>query len=268
MILDSRGIFGPGLGKQSTAHPSASTPTVPPGVYTYWFDFTDLSTLYEDEAKSTPITADAETVAVITSKGADTMDCLQATADERPSWEATGINGVPAVIFGGSHALYNLAPSTVVEGSADMSWAVVLSKDTEGTAQALSWAAGFSSGMQTGSNADEFYTSGHNSEVVTMGSAAVSVETWGSVYHVVDAEGPVVQRIGTNLEADDTSTATGTAAFPNAGHDMALGANGITGTTGWVGHIGEIVIWPSALTAAEISDWEKYVTAKYGVVWA
>jgi hypothetical protein len=63
---------------------------------TYWFDARDAATLYQDNALSTPVTADGQTVGGWKDK-ANANHLAQATGTARPAYKASYINGRPAV---------------------------------------------------------------------------------------------------------------------------------------------------------------------------
>lgn len=58
-----------------------------------WFDFSDLTTLFQDDAGTTPVTADAQTIGMVTDKSGNNRHALQATALRRPVYKANIQNG-------------------------------------------------------------------------------------------------------------------------------------------------------------------------------
>lgn len=57
----------------------------------YWFDFSDISTLFQDTAATTPVTAAGQAIAAIKDKhSGSTIILTQATADNRPTYQVDG----------------------------------------------------------------------------------------------------------------------------------------------------------------------------------
>lgn len=63
-----------------------------------WYDVTDISTLFQDDAKTTPVTADSQPVGAIVDKSGNGYDLLQASALSKPLYRTNQINGLPAVV--------------------------------------------------------------------------------------------------------------------------------------------------------------------------
>lgn len=68
-----------------------------PGV---WYDPSDLTTLFQDTAGTTPVTAAGQTVARINDKSGNGLNATQATAASRPTYQV--VNGRPCLVFDGS----------------------------------------------------------------------------------------------------------------------------------------------------------------------
>jgi hypothetical protein len=75
---------------------SSINPLTIPGML-LWFDASDLSTLYQDAAKTTPITTNGEPVGCWADKSGNGRDATQDTADKRPIYRTNIINGRPAI---------------------------------------------------------------------------------------------------------------------------------------------------------------------------
>lgn len=57
---------------------------------TVWYDYSDLSTLFQDNAGSTPVTADADPVGAITNLATETLYATQSSASLKPTFKTDG----------------------------------------------------------------------------------------------------------------------------------------------------------------------------------
>lgn len=69
------------------------------GVAGVWYDFTDISTLWQDTARTTPVTASGQTVAGVTDKSGNGNHLAQATVAARPVYTESG--GLRFLLFDG-----------------------------------------------------------------------------------------------------------------------------------------------------------------------
>lgn len=60
-----------------------------------WWDASDISTLYQDNLLTTPVTTDNQTVGGIKDKSGNNRHAIQATAGKRPTYKSTGFSGRP-----------------------------------------------------------------------------------------------------------------------------------------------------------------------------
>ena len=74
------------------ARPFTPATLFPSGVVGAWFDPSDISTLFQDTAGTTPVTAAGQTVALMRDKSGGGYHATQATAAQRPTYrvDATG----------------------------------------------------------------------------------------------------------------------------------------------------------------------------------
>lgn len=59
-----------------------------------WWDFSDLSTLFKNTAKTTPVTANGDLIACVEDKSGANRNLLQATESLRPQYEANAKNNL------------------------------------------------------------------------------------------------------------------------------------------------------------------------------
>lgn len=92
--------LGLGLGASRVVgfSPSALFAASEPGA---WYDPSDLSTMFQDSAGTTPITATGQTVARINDKSGRGNHATQATAASRPQYQVDG-NGKAFLLFDGT----------------------------------------------------------------------------------------------------------------------------------------------------------------------
>ena len=64
-----------------------------------WLDGSDIATLFQDSAKTTPVTADGDVVGAMADKGDNGNDATQGTTANKPIYKATIQNGLSIVRF-------------------------------------------------------------------------------------------------------------------------------------------------------------------------
>lgn len=111
----------------------------------FWYDFGDISTLYQDNAATTPVTAFGQSVGYVGDKSGNGYHVTQSNASLRPVY-TTDPNGVPCLQFDGTKYL----------SSATVDW----TGETKAT---------FSSGQLTTSNASAGIVYGHNAAFISAG---------------------------------------------------------------------------------------------------
>jgi len=80
---------------------AASGGFTPADVSRNWgYDFTDLSQVFQDSAKTTPVTADGQVVGGVIDS-ANGIDLIQATSTLKPLWKSNQINGLGGILTDG-----------------------------------------------------------------------------------------------------------------------------------------------------------------------
>jgi hypothetical protein len=74
-----------------------------------WYDFSDINTLWQDTARSSPITADGQSIAGVTDKSGVGNHLLQNTAGNRPTYKTAIQNGKSCERTDGADVLVNAA---------------------------------------------------------------------------------------------------------------------------------------------------------------
>ena len=66
-----------------------------------WYDISDLGTLFQDSAGTTPVTTDGQTVGKILDKSGNDIHATQATAAKRPTYRVDYLTGIAYLQFDG-----------------------------------------------------------------------------------------------------------------------------------------------------------------------
>lgn len=72
----------------------------------YWYDISDLGTLFQDTTALTPVTTDGQVVARVNDKSGNGLHLLQATASQRPIYRTAG--GLHWLEFDGTNDLFDI----------------------------------------------------------------------------------------------------------------------------------------------------------------
>jgi len=86
-----------------------------------WWDASDITQLYQDAAKTTPVTTDGDAIGAIADKSSQGNDATQATADNKAAYLTTGINGLSSADPDGTNDYYDL-DSTITLSDFTIAW--------------------------------------------------------------------------------------------------------------------------------------------------
>lgn len=64
-----------------------------------WWDFSDISTLYQDSSKTTPVASDGDPIGAVEDKGSNGYDATQATSTNKPTYKTGVQNSLSAALF-------------------------------------------------------------------------------------------------------------------------------------------------------------------------
>jgi hypothetical protein len=67
-----------------------------------WYDLSDTSTLFQDDAKTTAVTADGDVIGYIADKSLNGYDVSQSVTGNKPVWKAAIKNGLGGGLFNGT----------------------------------------------------------------------------------------------------------------------------------------------------------------------
>jgi hypothetical protein len=265
MILNSRGLLGAGLGKNSSAQASSAVVYLPPGSPLHWYDFTDTSVMFTDEAGTTNVSSDTEMILRINNKGSSTE--IISTEVEGPLYATTGIPTTTAdgvAYFDSTAAIKTTL--TDIASHEHYTCAVVYSTEAIETFAAVASWDEFSATFATGGDdTTRWYTI--NTEPVT-GTAAMVNDTFYGYIAVNDDElSPEASVLYQGHSETVTNADTELTNAVATGDTFGFGERSTDENSPFSGHIIEWLCWDAILTAEEITAYQTYVTDKYGVAW-
>lgn len=209
-----------------------------------WLDFSDISTLYQDAAKTTPVASDGDVIGAAEDKSGGGKDHTQTTTATKPTYK-TGIqNSLSIGRADGGDELRTLTntlnqPMTILAVCmSTVAGADYIFGETTRT--------GISTLNRTAVYAGAFLRSSVDAFVPN---------TYFQPTYVLNGASSIL-RVNTNQVASGnlgTSNNTKTSLFSRLGADF------------WNGDIGEICIYSSVLSGDDITLWETYANDKWSV---
>jgi hypothetical protein len=225
-------------GGAAAFNPASLSPTA-------WYDVSDLSTLFQDSAGTTPVTADGDPVGKVLDKSGNGNHLVQATAGSRPLYKTSG--GLSWLLFDGVDdslaASFTLAqPFDRISAIRQVTWATgVLLAGTAFQAGYL-YQTDFTPRLRLYSGSNGPFTDG-----VAVGSDAVITERHNGA--------------SSRLAANNDAYATGDAGSASAGGLMVGDGNGNPNSNmRWYG-----TALKSAFTDPEIAQLRTWMGAKAGL---
>ncbi len=226
-----------------------------PDVLTWW-DFSDISVLFQDTSAATPVTADADPIGRINDKSPNGHNLTQGTDNKRPLYKTGIVNGLSVARFDGTNDLLSVTTPAALATSFTIFFVHDGSAISTGKYW-ISWgdgALGEARQIQSAANDSinlDFWSVAANGDTdIEDGSAHSLLCTWdettGKIYRddVLDGEDTIAENAYT-------------------GTTLRVGANVIGGN--WFdADITEIAIYDRVLTAAEITSLHEY-SARWGV---
>jgi len=222
-----------------------------------WYDPSDLSTLFQDSAGTTPVTASGQPVGKMLDKSGNGNHAVQATASKRPTYTTGG--GLSWLAFDGVDDAMEIQ-NAAFSFTGDQSVWVAAKHDT-GTGRYIYLMGGKDKGYLF---LTERSTGRMRFVPITNGTSVISTSVIGT--------SPIVFGGAWNRSSGDTSlrengveyTASKTPADVTVPVVTLLG-NGNTAGTGWDGNIYGAVIVNNLTTTSETGEVEAYLAAKSGV---
>lgn len=93
-----------------------------------WYDFSDLTTLFQDDARTTPVTSDGDPIGGVTDKSGNGYHLSRSTASEKPTYKTNSQNGKSVARYDGSDdTLLNgsvplAQPTTIIFVAKQITW--------------------------------------------------------------------------------------------------------------------------------------------------
>lgn len=225
-----------------------------------WYDPSDFSTMFQDTAGTTPVTATGQSVARINDKSGNGNNATQSTAANRPTLQIDG-NGKYYLSFDGSNDILFCNDTNMPTGDLSVFWGSYLNVDFPAAFPAVA-----SYGVASPSRS-VFILYGNPSNIyVSQYGDSLFVSASKTTAYVAS-----LNRIGTayNLRKNggagsaSQSMATNTAVYGANGFGLGGSGAGLPGVSPFLsGRIYGLIIRGAASTASQISMTETYMNSK------
>lgn len=213
-----------------------------------WHDASDISTLWQDSARSTAVASDGDPVGAWDDKSGGGNHVLQATTAKKPAYK-TGIqNGLPVLRFDGDDALVLGGLGRVQP----LTYFIIVSFNTQ-----PKWALDGTGG------------SGANVAIASTGTTQVRLVTGTAIitdlisYDVLHLIAATADGVNSFISVDGNAAATGTSGVNNP-DGITIGAAG-NGLGNVAGDITEVIVYDSALSAGNVASVKDYLNNKWAV---
>lgn len=230
--------------------PAAFSPTDLSGLVA-WYDFSDISTLYQDSAKTTPVTSDADPIGAVVDKSGNGNDVTQGTTAAKPTYKTAIQNSLSAGLGDGGDYLASGAfteatqPTTlflVVKNPAIASFETI-TDGISGTKRHLvqPQSSGSTLRVNAGTSLD------------TASGATTSTALYAIVFN---GSSSIVRKDGSQINTGNAGTQgiTGVTLFADNG-----------GSANFTGYIMEYLLYDAEITGTDLSNIENYLNDKWAV---
>lgn len=239
-----------------------AAPLVPPGSPSHWYDFTDISMLFQDSERATPVTATDQNVAGVFDQGtfAGHLDTDPGTG---PVWKASGgVNDLGYLNFVGSSWIRDAAISNSWASDDERTYLVVIKPTFDNSGMVFDTTTALQlSGRIIDTNVQpSVYQDGTINTISTSMENGVD-DSFDVGWYCYSASGTGYHKMSLNATTQSFSFT------PEAktNQSFTIGASP-TGTLPYEGRFYELVIWIGVAPSASLM--ESYVTSKYGITWA
>ena len=226
---------------------------------TAWYDFSDVSTLFTDSARTTAVTADGDAIGGVTDKSGNAAH-LSASTTARPTYKTAIQNSKSIARFNGSANKLNgtiptLANSAfsiflVRKSSYDSGTRVVLTVGVDD----VSYKHLHIKQSASGSESFDLYSYAAGATGLALNTFALyrfSQNSSKSLYY---------HRNGTQVTSN-----TANASFFTGTTDFRIGSYGPFDIQWFLGDIGEVLIYTGELSAGNVSSIETYLNARWSL---
>jgi hypothetical protein len=243
---------------------------VPPNSPTYWYDFTDISQLYQDAPRIVPVTAAGQNVLGMTNKGS-AADVLSVGITNGPTYRIGGLNSLSygEFVLGNSETLVTPSP-TLTWTTQARTFLCVYAFDNEASTGPRYVMSDDESHQQMSCQINEFGTADPQLRISGIGRNFASL----SDTQIVAGIAQVTQNGGGGNDPSEfrihyennNQTGLNTIVATAGATGLILGANE-TPANFFSGRLYEAVAWVNG-PQPSLDDLETYVTDKFGLVWA
>ena len=219
-----------------------------------WLDSSDLATLYQDSAGTTPVAADGDPVGKWLDKSGNGRHLTQATAAQRPTMKAAVANGRNVVRFDGVDD--NMARLSSIVSAQPLT---ILSVNRYSVGNKFEYVLDGNEevrvihGKRNDAGDPVFVFAG---SVLSGGNGAAGG------YKIQTS---VVNGASSILRHNKAQVATGDAGASHLGSGIVVGADKSIAAGFLDGDLCELVIYSSALTPGQITSVESYLSTRWGV---
>lgn len=232
----------------------------------HWFDFTDLSTLFQDAAGLIPAVLQSDPVGRVDNKGTDGTPLVQ-VADDDARW-ILDLAFAPLPSVDGDDPLgTTVVAATIAAGHAgDYTFALVMAPENTGLAEiAFGWPAAITT---TGMGIRQIPSATWEalaSDASVIAANTYSVDVYIATIGISRVAGS--QEIFHSLDAGSVSRAEPHNAIANDSV-LSIGASDSIGGFDFQGHVGEVLVYDNDQGGAGVTAIKSYINGKYGVVFA
>jgi hypothetical protein len=223
---------------------------------TLWLDANDLTTLWQDSAKTTPVAADGDVVGAWEDKSGNANDGSQATAGLKPLYKTNIQNGKAIIRFDGVDDLLSL-PGLAGLTAAEFFFVLKKAADPASSAGAGgAWHFGVAVSSHVPWTDGVVYESAGTDTRKTVGNLATDLDQW-NLYNVVSRSGEFTVRLN------------GSPVFTTATNPVELPAAPLLGIS-FSAHyleadLAEVLLYDFVLSPAERGSVEAYLVNKWGL---
>ncbi len=251
-----------GAGRNHAAKGGAAAVAVNPITDAHiWYDFTDISTLWQDTGGTSAVAADGDPIARVDDKGSLGVNITQATGSKQPAYDTDFVSHGGG-LFDGTDVLFAAAVAQTAVQSGDFSALLIGSfDDTLTTDYWIGW------------DIHELSFRKDGSESCFPGCAGVAFDTSPTV-PTATLVGVMIHEETGNVQASDYSwgaadgAGSSASGGPDDASDLVVGAIVSAPSAPLFGTLHEILIRSPKFTAGERTSIQEYVVSKYGITWA
>ncbi len=226
---------------------------------TAWYDFSNISTLWKDTARTSAVTADADIILGVTDLSGTANHLSEAT--NGPAYKTVIQNGHSVARFDGTNDRLFKDP-LVATISQPLTYFLVFKLNAAYVAPGASILDGHGGRVQMVGN-----SAGDNKWAVFAGgtprSSSVTYDTSSHIIQLTTNAASTTMRIGGGAD-----TLSGLSPGTNGLDAVVLATDSIAGGSGFVSmDYDEVLVYNSALSVANMNAVGNYLAAKWGLTW-